>query len=130
MASIVRRSSICHNCAKTLRLDRTSVAPTSWAGEKRRNASTAVDRPFRVGIIGSGPAGFYAALRILQKSQDAVIDMYEQLPAPFGLVRYGVAPDHPEVKVCAVRPPLVEACIDTPAELSRKIRRSRRLPSL
>lgn len=53
----------------------------------------------RVGIIGSGPAGFYAAARIIQKSDDAIVDMYEQLPAPFGLVRYGVAPDHPEVKV-------------------------------
>ena len=35
----------------------------------------------------------------MHKLQDAVIDMYERLPAPFGLVRYGVAPDHPEVKV-------------------------------
>ena len=66
----------------------------------RRYASTLGGRrPFRLGIIGSGPAGFYSALRILQKSPDAIVDMYEQLPTPFGLVRYGVAPDHPEVKV-------------------------------
>lgn len=37
---------------------------------------------------------------MLQKIPDARVDMYEALPTPFGLVRYGVAPDHPEVKVC------------------------------
>ncbi|KAH6629513.1 NADPH:adrenodoxin oxidoreductase mitochondrial precursor [Boeremia exigua] len=57
-------------------------------------------RRLRVAIIGSGPAGFYTAHRLLQKVQDAVIDMYEQLPVPYGLVRFGVAPDHPEVKNC------------------------------
>lgn len=55
--------------------------------------------PFRVAIIGSGPAGFYAARRLLTLLDDVIIDMYEQLPVPFGLVRFGVAPDHPEVKV-------------------------------
>lgn len=54
----------------------------------------------RVAIIGSGPAGFYTAYRLLSKVQDAVVDMYEQLPVPYGLVRFGVAPDHPEVKNC------------------------------
>jgi adrenodoxin-NADP+ reductase len=55
--------------------------------------------PLRVAIIGSGPAGFYAAKRLLTLIDDVIIDMYEQLPVPFGLVRFGVAPDHPEVKV-------------------------------
>jgi adrenodoxin-NADP+ reductase len=50
-------------------------------------------------VIGSGPAGFYAAYRMLQKMPDARVDMYEALPSPYGLVRFGVAPDHPEVKV-------------------------------
>ncbi|KAI4948569.1 hypothetical protein J4E91_005994 [Alternaria rosae] len=54
----------------------------------------------RVAIIGSGPAGFYTAYRLMNKNQDAIVDMYEQLPVPYGLVRYGVAPDHPEVKNC------------------------------
>lgn len=58
-------------------------------------------RPLRVAIVGSGPAGFYAAYRLISKVEDAFVDMYEQLPVPFGLVRFGVAPDHPEVKVCA-----------------------------
>ncbi|EFQ99219.1 NADPH:adrenodoxin oxidoreductase [Nannizzia gypsea CBS 118893] len=63
-------------------------------------SSVATSRPFRVAVIGSGPAGFYAAYRLMGKVPEAVIDMYEQLPVPFGLVRYGVAPDHPEVKNC------------------------------
>ncbi|CAG8455236.1 13375_t:CDS:2 [Ambispora gerdemannii] len=54
--------------------------------------------PFRLAIIGSGPAGFYTAQRVLKSCSFATVDMYEALPAPHGLVRYGVAPDHPEVK--------------------------------
>lgn len=50
-------------------------------------------------VIGSGPAGFYSAYKVLSGIEDAIVDMYEQLPVPFGLVRFGVAPDHPEVKV-------------------------------
>lgn len=56
--------------------------------------------PLRVAVIGSGPAGFYSARRVLQHSQNVRVDMYEQLPVPFGLARFGVAPDHPEVKKC------------------------------
>lgn len=58
-------------------------------------------RRFRLAIVGSGPAGFYSASRILAMhgSENTTVDMYEELPVPFGLVRYGVAPDHPEVKV-------------------------------
>ncbi|KAF8426875.1 NADPH:adrenodoxin oxidoreductase-like protein [Tirmania nivea] len=51
-------------------------------------------------IIGAGPAGFYTAYRVLTKLPTAHIDMYESLPVPYGLVRFGVAPDHPEVKNC------------------------------
>ncbi|KAF7167899.1 hypothetical protein CNMCM5623_001046 [Aspergillus felis] len=69
--------------------------------QRRHQSQTiAADRPFRVAIVGSGPAGFYAAYRLLSKVEDAVVDMYEKLPVPFGLARYGVAPDHPEVKNC------------------------------
>ncbi|KAH7071925.1 NADPH:adrenodoxin oxidoreductase mitochondrial precursor [Paraphoma chrysanthemicola] len=68
-----------------------------------RNAystATASRKRLRVAVIGSGPAGFYTAYRLINKIQDAVIDMYEQLPVPYGLVRFGVAPDHPDVKNC------------------------------
>lgn len=52
----------------------------------------------RVAIVGGGPAGIYAA-DILTKSETAVsVDIIERLPAPYGLVRYGVAPDHPRIK--------------------------------
>lgn len=57
-------------------------------------------KPLRLAIIGSGPAGFYTAYRLMNKIQDAIVDMYEQLPVPYGLVRFGVAPDHPDVKNC------------------------------
>jgi ferredoxin--NADP+ reductase len=52
----------------------------------------------RIAIVGSGPAGFYAA-EALQKSAPGIrIDLFERLPTPFGLVRGGVAPDHPKIK--------------------------------
>ncbi|RMD40932.1 hypothetical protein DV735_g4187, partial [Chaetothyriales sp. CBS 134920] len=54
----------------------------------------------RVAIVGSGPAGFYTAQKLMREVDGTKIDMYEQLPVPFGLVRSGVAPDHPEVKNC------------------------------
>lgn len=79
-------------------------AARRYASSSSSSTTLAARRPFRLGIIGSGPAGFYSALRILQKSPDAIVDMYEQLPTPFGLVRYGVAPDHPEVKVRTLSP--------------------------
>ncbi|KAK3075369.1 NADPH-adrenodoxin reductase [Teratosphaeriaceae sp. CCFEE 6253] len=57
-------------------------------------------RPIQLAIIGSGPAGFYSAYRLLKRLPDARITMFEKLPVPYGLARYGVAPDHPEVKKC------------------------------
>ncbi|MCA9994298.1 MAG: FAD-dependent oxidoreductase [Anaerolineales bacterium] len=58
-----------------------------------------VTQPLRVAIIGSGPAGFYAAEYLL-KQHDVVVevDMFDRLPTPFGLVRAGVAPDHQKIK--------------------------------
>eukprot|EP01017_Pseudomicrothorax_dubius_P043546 TRINITY_DN7272_c0_g1_i8.p1 TRINITY_DN7272_c0_g1~~TRINITY_DN7272_c0_g1_i8.p1 ORF type:complete len:378 (+),score=68.77 TRINITY_DN7272_c0_g1_i8:88-1221(+) len=55
-------------------------------------------KAFRFAIVGSGPAGFFAARHLLREAKGATIDIFEKLPSPFGLVRYGVAPDHPEVK--------------------------------
>jgi len=55
-------------------------------------------RPLRVAIVGSGPSGFYAAESLFKLELNVVVGMFDQLPAPFGLVRYGVAPDHPKIK--------------------------------
>lgn len=56
------------------------------------------DNPLRVAIIGAGPSGFYS-LEALQKADIAVqVDLFEKLPTPYGLVRFGVAPDHPKIK--------------------------------
>ncbi len=62
------------------------------------------DSPIRIAVIGSGPAGFYAAGHLLKDSGagghsiDIEVDMLERLPTPWGLVRSGVAPDHPKIK--------------------------------
>jgi ferredoxin/flavodoxin---NADP+ reductase len=55
--------------------------------------------PIRIAVIGSGPAGFYAAGHLLKDSTGRFeVDMLERLPTPWGLVRSGVAPDHPKIK--------------------------------
>lgn len=61
-------------------------------------------RPLRVAVIGAGPAGIYAA-DMLTKSEavregelEVSVDLYDRYPTPFGLIRYGVAPDHPRIK--------------------------------
>jgi ferredoxin--NADP+ reductase len=57
------------------------------------------DEPIRVAVIGAGPAGFYVAEQLLARAEPRVtVDMFERLPTPYGLVRYGVAPDHPKIK--------------------------------
>jgi ferredoxin--NADP+ reductase len=57
------------------------------------------ENPLRVAIVGSGPAGFYAAEHLLRLEELAVeVDVFDRLPTPFGLVRAGVAPDHPKIK--------------------------------
>ena len=55
--------------------------------------------PLRVAVIGSGPAGFYAVEHLFKQTNFVVdVDMFDRLPTPYGLVRYGVAPDHLKIK--------------------------------
>ena len=54
--------------------------------------------PLRVAVIGSGPSGFYATEALFKSDLPVAVDMYERLPTPYGLVRSGVAPDHPKLK--------------------------------
>jgi adrenodoxin-NADP+ reductase len=66
------------------------------------SSSSSSNAPLQVAIVGSGPSGCYTA-KYLQSALEklnitARLDVLERLPTPFGLVRYGVAPDHPEVK--------------------------------
>jgi ferredoxin/flavodoxin---NADP+ reductase len=57
------------------------------------------ETPIRIAVVGSGPAGFYAAGHLLKNADAAFeVDMIERLPTPWGLVRSGVAPDHPKIK--------------------------------
>ncbi|WP_101948851.1 FAD-dependent oxidoreductase [Mycobacterium sp. 3519A] len=60
-------------------------------------------RPYHVAIVGSGPSGYFAAASLLKfadttEEADVLVDMLEMLPTPWGLVRSGVAPDHPKIK--------------------------------
>ncbi|XP_032097663.1 NADPH:adrenodoxin oxidoreductase, mitochondrial isoform X12 [Sapajus apella] len=75
----------------------------------RNRAGAGLERGFRhqfstqektpqICVVGSGPAGFYTAQHLLKQHPQAHVDIYEKQPVPFGLVRFGVAPDHPEVK--------------------------------
>jgi ferredoxin--NADP+ reductase len=59
-------------------------------------------QPLRVAVVGSGPAGFYAAEALLRNGELPVeVDVFDRLPTPYGLVRGGVAPDHPKIKSVA-----------------------------
>jgi ferredoxin--NADP+ reductase len=57
-----------------------------------------MDRALRVAVIGTGPAGIYAADHLVKASETATVDIFDRLPTPYGLIRYGVAPDHPRIK--------------------------------
>ncbi len=57
-----------------------------------------MNRPIRVAIVGAGPAGIYAGSILANRVPGVAIDLFESLPAPYGLIRYGVAPDHPRIK--------------------------------
>ncbi|MFC6088371.1 FAD-dependent oxidoreductase [Saccharothrix lopnurensis] len=57
-----------------------------------------MSRSLRVAVVGAGPAGIYAADALLKSDAEVSVDLFDRLPAPYGLIRYGVAPDHPRIK--------------------------------
>lgn len=57
-----------------------------------------MDRPLRIAVIGAGPAGIYAADHLIKAGETITVDIFDRLPTPYGLIRYGVAPDHPRIK--------------------------------
>ncbi|SMR59175.1 unnamed protein product [Zymoseptoria tritici ST99CH_1E4] len=93
-----RTGYICRSCQRSQK--NVTVTRTRLRGENVCYYSTR-PRPLHLAIIGSGPAGFYSAYRLLKSLPDARVDMYEGLPSPYGLVRFGIAPDHPEAKKCS-----------------------------
>lgn len=52
----------------------------------------------RIAVVGAGPAGIYAADILCKNDPDVTVDIFDRLPTPYGLIRYGVAPDHPRIK--------------------------------
>ncbi|KAI0899611.1 nucleotide-binding domain-containing protein [Annulohypoxylon nitens] len=94
MTSIIKSSKwLCATCRRKASTSLSS--PISYYSTSSRH-----DRPLRMAVVGSGPAGFYTAYRVMSKVPKTKVDMFEALPVPYGLVRFGVAPDHPEVKNC------------------------------
>lgn len=72
---------------------RESIDPIDSNTPKRKS-----DLIRRFAVVGAGPSGFYTAEALLKQMPKATVDIFERLPTPFGLVRYGVAPDHPRIK--------------------------------
>ena len=62
------------------------------------NTVAASSPAIHVAVVGSGPSALYTSKYLLRAAPSAVVDIFESLPVPYGLVRFGVAPDHPEVK--------------------------------
>lgn len=101
MSSLLRPYVCCRCTLRSARSQQSNFIQIYTSSQRDYSVKRAVHngRPFRLAVIGSGPAGFYTAYKVMAKIEDAKVDMYEHLPVPFGLVRFGVAPDHPEVKV-------------------------------
>lgn len=114
---------VCNAC----RLNSLATTPRlcSRYGLRRQSTVTTDRRPLRMAVIGSGPAGYYTAYKIMKKMPEAYIDMFESLPVPYGLVRFGVAPDHPEVKVIH---PALQRCNGQPELIAHsRYRKARKL---
>lgn len=73
------------------------MSTTGTVTEEVHEAGTRA--PLRVAVIGAGPAGFYAAEALLKSREEVSVDLFDRLPTPYGLVRFGVAPDHQRLKV-------------------------------
>ena len=73
----------------------TAEGSSSIGTQQQAKPST---KKIQIAVVGSGPSGCYVADFLTRKNPNIHVDILEQLPVPFGLVRYGVAPDHPEVK--------------------------------
>src|SRR5215469_15782390 len=68
----------------------------SQMNEREQHNRAASGSPLRAAVVGAGPAGFYATDQLLGAGFE--VDLFDALPTPYGLVRSGVAPDHPKIK--------------------------------
>ena len=91
-------------CIRTVDEAANNPISTTRANQKKHYlrgitaAMTTLHRPLRVAVVGAGPSGFYAAEALLKTLDDVSVDIFDRLPTPYGLVRYGVAPDHQKIK--------------------------------
>jgi ferredoxin--NADP+ reductase len=76
--------------------DHRMAGPTNVQDASNVRGMSAADTKQRVAVVGAGPSGFYACASLLKEGFE--VDLYDLLPTPFGLVRAGVAPDHPKIK--------------------------------
>lgn len=81
-----------------LNAEKAKVAPVIKQSINKEEAGLHSPLQGRFAVVGSGPSGFYSVEALLKAMPAARVDIFEQLPTPFGLVRYGVAPDHPRIK--------------------------------
>ena len=75
-----------------------TTAATNQPNIPTNDSTPSTSPPLPFAVVGSGPAAFYTTKYLLREFPNCRIDMFERLPVPYGLVRYGVAPDHPDVK--------------------------------
>src|SRR5919204_5488455 len=88
-----------HSTHSTEQLPRAPSRHSPNLSRSMNDQSGTSGNPLRVAIVGSGPAGFYAAEHLLRSEHlEFEVDVFDRLPTPFGLVRAGVAPDHPKIK--------------------------------
>ena len=71
---------------------------TERISKQTEQAKNSAQSDKRFAVVGSGPSGFFTSEALLKQYPGASIDLIEKLPVPFGLVRFGVAPDHPKIK--------------------------------
>ncbi|BFZ03699.1 hypothetical protein BsWGS_06737 [Bradybaena similaris] len=104
--NIVRQIARCFSETPTIRTWQKSLTLQQWfasscryqSSDSKKSSYSSSSQQCCVAVVGSGPAGFYTAQQLLKGDTNLIVDIYEKLPIPFGLVRFGVAPDHPEVK--------------------------------
>ncbi len=85
-------------CVGLLVSHSTDAATLQETTVTRPDARPGEGTPWRIAIVGAGPAGIYAADVLMKSGTEVAIDLIERQPAPYGLIRYGVAPDHPRIK--------------------------------